>query len=84
MTNLLSVVKQRVLAAIGLSGVVGGGARGQISQGTWETRLSGGRATNGVREDITASGLGSGVGQAHSSEEAGNERGAKGPECKSA
>ena len=37
MTNLVPVVKQRVYAASGLSGVVGGSARGQIRQGAWET-----------------------------------------------
>jgi hypothetical protein len=41
MTNLLPVVKQRVHAAAGLSGVVGGSARGQISRGAWEA-LQGG------------------------------------------
>ena len=49
-------------AAIGLSGVVGGGAWGQMGRGTWETRsvfFCGSRT-------------------AHSSEEAGNDRGAKG------
>jgi hypothetical protein len=54
MTNLLPVVKQRVHAAIGLSGVVGGSARGQISRGTWETPWGGrGNASNAEREDIT-------------------------------
>ncbi len=37
--------------------MIGDSAHGQISQGTWETRLSGGRATNGMREYITASWL---------------------------
>jgi hypothetical protein len=56
MTNLLPVVKQRVYAAIGLSGVVGGSARGQISRGTWETPRGGcGDAPNAEREDITVS-----------------------------
>ena len=54
MTNLLPVVKQRVNAAIGLSGVVGGSARGQISQGTWETPRGGcGDVPNAERKDIT-------------------------------
>jgi len=54
MTNLLPVVKQRVFAAIGLSGVVGGGTRGQISQGTWETPRGGcGDVPNAKRKDIT-------------------------------
>ena len=41
-------------------------------------------ASNGLREDITAGRPGAGVGQAHSSAEAGNDRGAKGPECERA
>ena len=54
MTNLLPVVKQRVCAAIGLSGVVGGGARGQISRGAWETPRGGcGNVPNAERKDIT-------------------------------
>ena len=54
MTNLLPMVKQRVYAAIGLSGVVGGSARGQISQGTRETPRGGcGDVPNAEREDIT-------------------------------
>ena len=73
--------KQRVRARIGLAGVKEDSARGQIGRGTWETRPGGGRATNDVREDITVWRPGSGVGQAHSSEEASNARGAKGPDC---
>ena len=54
MTNLLPVVKQRAFAAIGLSGVVGGGARGQISPGAWETPRGGcGDAPNAKREDLS-------------------------------
>lgn len=54
MTNLLPVVKQRVFAAIGLSGVVGGSARGQISQGTWEAPRGGcGNVPHAERKDIT-------------------------------
>ena len=49
-------------AAIGLSGVVGGGAWGKMSQGTWETREADDRGSR----------------TAHSSEETGNDRGAKG------
>ena len=72
MTNLLPVVKQRVFAAIGLSGVVGGGARGQISQGTWETPRGGcGDVPNAERKDITVGAPRWGVGKAHTSEEAG-------------
>jgi hypothetical protein len=56
MTNLLPVVKQRVNAAIGLSGVVGGSARGKISRGSWETPRGGcGDVPNAKREYITAS-----------------------------
>jgi len=50
------------VAAIGLSGVVGGGAWGKISRGTWETR------------DVFFCGSRT----AHSSGEASNDRGAKG------
>ena len=54
MTNLLPVVKQRVHAAAGLSGVVGGSARGQISRGSWETPRGGcGDVPNVQREYIT-------------------------------
>ncbi len=54
MTNLLPVVKQRVRAAAGLSGVVGGSARGQISRGSWETLRGGcGDVPNVGREYIT-------------------------------
>ena len=77
-------MKQRERALVGLSGVVGDSARGQISQGTWETRSGGGQAIDCQREEITAGGLGPGVGQARSSAEASNDRGAKGPECKRA
>ena len=56
MTNLLPVVKQRVHAAAGLSGVVGGSARGQISRGSWEIPRGGcGDVPNAGREDITVS-----------------------------
>ena len=76
-----SVVKQWATATTGLSGVVGDGAWGQISRGTWETRRSGRRKRANARgECITLGRLRSGVGPAHSSEEAGNDRGAKGPE----
>ena len=54
MTNLLPVVKQRVHAAAGLSGVVGGSARGQISRGSWEAPRGGcGDVPNAERKDIT-------------------------------
>ena len=55
MTNLLPVVKQRVHAATGLSGVVGGSARGQISRGSWEAPGGGhGDVPKRQREYITA------------------------------
>jgi hypothetical protein len=50
------------IAAIELSGVVGGGAWGKMSQGTWETREADNRGSR----------------TAHSSEETSNDRGAKG------
>ena len=56
------MMKQRANAIVGLSGVVGGSARGQMGRGTWETRE---KADRGSRT-------------AHSSREAGNDRGAKG------
>jgi hypothetical protein len=49
-------------AVVGLSGVVGGGACGQISRGTWETRA---KASAGVGQPIVAG-------------KRGNDRGAKG------
>jgi hypothetical protein len=48
MTNLLPVVKKRVNAAAGLSGVVGGSARGQISRGL-PARHAGGGMEPGAR-----------------------------------
>ena len=51
MTNLLPVVKQRVYAAIGLSGVVGGSAREKISRGAWEA-LQGGSESEQRRAGI--------------------------------
>ena len=67
-------------APAGPSGVVGDSAQGQISRGTWEARQSGDlQRPDGPRESITEGRLWPGVGEAHSSEEAGNDRGAKGP-----
>src|ERR1019366_1915329 len=69
--------KQWVRAPSGPSGVVGDGARRQIGRGTWETRRGGAsQRSAGINNRWTVS---SGVGPAHSSEEAGNDRGAKGP-----
>jgi hypothetical protein len=60
-----------VRATTGLSGVVGDGAWGQISRGTWETRQGGPREqTNARRECITLGRPRPGVGPAHSSVEA--------------
>ena len=56
MTNLLPVVKQRVCAAAGLSGVVGGSARGQISRGSWETPRGGCGDVPNVRREYTTVG----------------------------
>jgi hypothetical protein len=65
-------MKQWAEAVVGLPGVRGDSAQGQISQGTWEARQWGSAAKrcNGRREQITAGGLLPGVGEAHSSEEA--------------
>ena len=69
-------------APVGPSGVVGDGARGQIGRGTWETRRDGvSQRPAGINNRRVVS---SGIGPAHSSEEAGNDRGAKGPERKHA
>src|SRR6185295_17683347 len=62
---------------------------GERGQRAWkdQPRNLGGpaeRKTNSDREDITWQGFRPGVGQAHSSEEASNERGAKGPDRKQA
>src|SRR5208337_123229 len=69
--------KQRVGAPVGPSGVVEDGARGQIGRGTWETRRGG--VSQRPAEINNRRVVSSGVGPAHSSEEAGNDRGAKGP-----
>src|SRR5258708_14933176 len=64
----------------GPSGVVGDSAQGKIRRGTWETRRCGsGNATNALREYITVRRHRPGGGEAHSSGEASNDRGAKGP-----
>ena len=64
--------------------MTGDSARGQISRGTWETRAGGRRAAKRVWESITTRVPAAGVGQTYSSEEASNDRGAKGSECKHA
>ena len=70
---------------MGLSGVKGDGAQKQIGRGTWETpRAAGGNSGNDEAKDITLRAARKGVGQAHSSEEAGNDRGAKGSDSKHA
>jgi len=80
MTNLLPVVKQRVFAAIGLSGVVGGGARGQISQGTWETPRGGWRrAQRGAERHNRWRGSDGESERPIRAKKRGNARGAKGP-----
>ena len=57
---------------VGPSGVVGDSAQGKISRGTWETRQGGeGIDPNGPREYITEGRPWLGVGEAHTSEEAG-------------
>ena len=72
--------KQRVGAVAGLLGVEGGSARGKIGRGTWEAR----RGSNELEGINNLEPVLAGVGQAHSSGEAGNDRGAKGPERRSA
>ena len=61
-------------APAGPSGVIGDSAQGKISRGTWETRQGGGRSTDPQRPaGIHNRGKRPwpGVGEAHSSEEAG-------------
>jgi hypothetical protein len=81
MTNLLPVVKQRVYAAIGLSGVVGGSARGQISQGTWEAPRGWvrRRAQRGTERHNRWRGPGGESERPIRAKKRGNARGAKGP-----
>jgi hypothetical protein len=60
--------------------VVEGSAQGKIGRGTWEARVWGAEdAHELLRESITEGGPQPGIGEVHSSEEAGNDRGAKGP-----
>jgi len=66
----MSTMKEQAQAVVGLSGVVGGGAYRKIGKGTWEAR-QGEVSTNVLGEDITQVRPWLGVGQAHSSEEAG-------------
>ena len=58
-----------------------GQREGKIRRGTWETRRWGKRTTDPITGGINNRGEMSRpeVGEAHSSEEAGNDRGAKGP-----
>jgi hypothetical protein len=57
------------------------GRGGKIGRGTWETRPGGLQAeVNAGGESMTLGWPEAGVGPAHTSEEAGKERGAKGPE----
>jgi len=65
------MVKQQARAAIGPSGVVGDSARGKISRGAWEA-LSGGSGSDQRAAGIHNFGAAwQGVGEAHSSREAG-------------
>ena len=72
-------MKERVNAAIGPPGVIGDSARGKISRGTWETQRRGEFVANGVMGINNRHSASLGVGGVHSSEEAANHRGAKGP-----
>ena len=45
--------EQRAIEPIGLAGVVGDGARGQIDPGTWEARRGEGDDLDPRREDMT-------------------------------
>src|SRR3954464_12146425 len=79
-------MKQWVEAVTGLFGVRGGSAQGQISRGTWETRAR--EPSCKMRQP--PAGINNrerplpGVGEACTSEEAANDRGAKGPHWRQA
>jgi hypothetical protein len=67
----MPVGKQQASAPIGPSGVVGDSARGKISRGAWEA-LSGGSGSDQRGTGIHNRGVArQGVGEAHSSAEAG-------------
>jgi hypothetical protein len=73
-------MKQQVFAVVGLSGVVGGGAHGQIGRGTWEARQGEGFPSTLHGENIT---LGRSCRESDRPivvEKRGNSRGAKGPD----
>jgi hypothetical protein len=82
MMKPIPVVKQRAIATIGLSGVVGGSGHRQINRGTWEVRSDDGLTSNFLRESITEEG------SVRKSEgrivvkKRSNVRGAKGPCCR--
>jgi hypothetical protein len=65
------VRKQQANALAGPSGVVGDSARGKISQEPGRPSRVGAKATNVRRENITVGTALKGVGEAHSSVEAG-------------
>jgi hypothetical protein len=74
-------MKEWVNAVVGLPGVRGCSAQGQISRGTWETRQGGGVATqsNRQREPITVSGPCRESERPIVAGKSGNADGAKGP-----
>src|SRR5271157_4568764 len=79
-------MKQWVAAVAGLPGVGEGGAQGQNSRGTWETRSGSGVATRGNREwkFITTSGPVRESERSVVARNSGNAEGAKGPGWKRA
>jgi hypothetical protein len=75
----MPVRKQQAKALAGPSGVVGDSARGKIGRGAWEVLLGGSESDQRDTERHNRGAAQQEVGEAHSSEEAGNDRGAKGP-----
>ena len=70
--------EQEQTTCAGPTGVEAGGADEKLSGATWEAPLGDGGITR-PPETITRAGLSRGVGEAHSSVEPVNHRGAKGP-----
>ena len=70
---------QRAIEPIGLAGVIGDSARGQIGRGTWEIRRGWGGGLNARREDITAGRPRRKSERSIVASKRGNSRGAKGP-----
>jgi hypothetical protein len=67
----MPLVKQQAQATSGPSGVVGDSARGKSSRGAWEALSGGSRSDQRTMGRHNRRAAWQGVGEAHSSEEAG-------------